>query len=164
MIAKLRNVVAGFVLAVVSVFASAATVQVSPDPFVLDYTNGTPNLLSLAEFGGEVGVQSVDLTVAQDLTTTVWRFTFDDDGTPAESLQVTLLDAALNVVFDSGLVTPSPLNFTINNLLAGEYTLQIYSDSQDVNGSISAVPVPAAALLFGTALLGFAGFSARRKV
>ncbi|WP_419810561.1 hypothetical protein [Bacterioplanoides sp.] len=164
MITKLRNIAAGFVLVVVSSVASAATFQFSPDPFVLDYTSGTPVELSVSNFPDPIGAAATNFTVAQDLTTTIWNFTFDDDGTPAESLQVILLDAANQLVFDSGVVTPSPLSFTINSLLAGEYTLQIFSDSEDVNGSISAVPVPAAVLLFGTALLGFAGFSARRKV
>lgn len=164
MITKLRNAVAGFVLTVASVTASAATFQFSPDPFVLDYTNGTPVELSVSNFPDPIGSAETVFTVAQDLTTTIWNFTFDDDGTPTESLQVILLDSEDDLVFDSGVVSPSPLSFTLNNLLAGEYTLQIFSDSEDVNGSISAVPVPAAVLLFGTALLGFAGFSARRKV
>jgi len=163
MITKLRNVVAGFVLVAASAIASAATVQISPDPFVLDYTNGSPLELSVDNFPDPIGSATIDLTVAQDLTTTIWEFTFDDDA--AEVLQVMLIDdSSLTAVFDSGVVSPSPLGFTINNLLAGEYTLTIFTDSEDVNGSISAVPVPAAALLFGTALLGFAGFSARRKV
>ena len=49
--------------------------------------------------------------------------------------------------------------------LSGEYTLAFatQADGGLVDIDIAAVPIPAAAILFGTALAGFAGFSARRK-
>lgn len=49
--------------------------------------------------------------------------------------------------------------------LSGEYTLSFstQADGGLVDIDIAAVPIPAAAILFGTALAGFAGFSARRK-
>ena len=51
-------------------------------------------------------------------------------------------------------------------LSAGTYGLEVFSVFDAYgrgNITISAVPIPAAAILFGTALVGFAGFSARRK-
>lgn len=56
--------------------------------------------------------------------------------------------------------------WSVGSLEAGNYNLDLFS-LLNVQGSgtiqISAVPIPAAAILFGTALAGFAGFSARRK-
>lgn len=54
----------------------------------------------------------------------------------------------------------------VGALEAGTYNLNIVSLLPAINAgtiTISAVPIPAAAILFGTALAGFAGFSARRK-
>jgi hypothetical protein len=59
--------------------------------------------------------------------------------------------------------------FTINGLVAGSYELVFDGlASGDWGGSynvtVSSVPLPAAAWLFGTAIIGFAAFSARRSV
>lgn len=49
--------------------------------------------------------------------------------------------------------------------LSGEYTLALFTgaDGGILDIDIQAVPLPAAVILFGTALAGFAGFSSRRK-
>ncbi len=49
--------------------------------------------------------------------------------------------------------------------LSGAYSLTLATgaDGGILDIDIQAVPIPAAAILFGTALAGFAGFSARRK-
>lgn len=161
MITKLKNVLAGLVLVVMSSTASAAIIKFKPSSD-LDYTNDTPVLVNANNGFDSIGTVATELTVVQDLTTTIWDFTYDDNN--GEKLKVSLFDTLGSLVFASDEVISGPLSFTINNLLAGTYLLQIDSSSKDVNGQISAVPVPAAALLFGTALLGFAGFSARRKV
>ena len=56
--------------------------------------------------------------------------------------------------------------WVVGLLAAGTYTLDVTSilaTGGAGNIQISAVPIPAAAILFGTALAGFAGFSTRRK-
>lgn len=50
------------------------------------------------------------------------------------------------------------------SLAAGNYTLELVSGARADTFEISAVPLPGAALLFGSALMGFLGFSNRRKV
>ncbi|TCK07530.1 VPLPA-CTERM sorting domain-containing protein [Marinobacterium mangrovicola] len=46
----------------------------------------------------------------------------------------------------------------------GTYRVTVFGEFDQAHLRVSAVPIPAAALLFGTALIGFAGFQARRKV
>jgi hypothetical protein len=48
-------------------------------------------------------------------------------------------------------------------LAAGSYTLKLSTTAGQSGVAISAVPVPGAALLFGTTVLGFLGLSKRRK-
>ncbi len=60
-------------------------------------------------------------------------------------------------------------NFVLSGLSAGTYTLQFTGNADGVFGgaydvTVSAVPLPAAAWLFGSALLGFVTYSARRNV
>lgn len=59
--------------------------------------------------------------------------------------------------------------FTLAGLSAGLYTLEFFGDANGVFGvaydvTASSVPLPAAAWLFGSALIGFVAFSARRSV
>jgi len=52
------------------------------------------------------------------------------------------------------LLSPGVYELVVNlNPINGSYS-----------GSVAAVPIPAAAILFGSALLGFAGFATRRRV
>ena len=56
--------------------------------------------------------------------------------------------------------------WVVGPLDSGTYNLNVVSLLEAIGSgqvTISAVPIPAAAILFGTALAGFAGFSARRK-
>ncbi|MET0028743.1 MAG: hypothetical protein ABW101_14035, partial [Candidatus Thiodiazotropha sp.] len=60
-------------------------------------------------------------------------------------------------------------NFVLSGLSAGTYTLQFVGNADGAMGgaydvTVSAVPLPAAAWLFGSALLGFVTYSARRSV
>lgn len=132
--------------------------------------------------GGEVGSTTGSLVVGNtsvlvelqdDATTTFWSFAFNpDDADVLASNVLTTPVTFTGSVFDGstllgtfGPTSTSPVNAVLKNLLAGTYTVVLNSDM--VGGytvAVSAVPVPAAALLFGSALLGFAGFSARRKV
>jgi hypothetical protein len=84
--------------------------------------------------------------------------------------EFTVLDGASNALFSTGiggdLVNAT---FTLSGLAAGLYTLQFVGDANGAIGAaydvtVSAVPLPAAAWLFGTALIGFVTFSARRSV
>ncbi|EAR59938.1 hypothetical protein [Neptuniibacter caesariensis] len=96
---------------------------------------------------------------------------------------ITYNDFAFVSLSQSGLITPllatvlndgalSTGSFSWTAIADGfvTYVIGVVDVNDDVVGSkltvsnLSPVPVPAAALLFGSALLGFAGFSARRKV
>ncbi|MEW8321975.1 MAG: VPLPA-CTERM sorting domain-containing protein [Candidatus Thiodiazotropha taylori] len=88
---------------------------------------------------------------------------------------VDLLSVSAFTVYDSSsnaLFTTSDLVNTViplSNLAAGVYTLQFVGDADGIFGAaynvtVSAVPLPAAAWLFGTALIGFVAYSARRTV
>lgn len=65
--------------------------------------------------------------------------------------------------FGSLSTLTSFVNFSVNSLLTpGTYFLKVFGDDGAAySGTISAVPLPGAALLFGSALLGMAGL--RRK-
>jgi hypothetical protein len=84
--------------------------------------------------------------------------------------EFTVLDGASNALFSTGiggdLVNAT---FTLSGLAAGLYTLQFVGNANGAIGAaydvtVSSVPLPAAAWLFGTALIGFVTFSARRSV
>jgi hypothetical protein len=88
--------------------------------------------------------------------------------------RVELWDSANNVVggadaayslqnFGTLSTLTSFVNFSVNSLLApGTYFLKVFGDDGAAySGTVSAVPLPGAALLFGSALLGMAGL--RRK-
>ncbi|MCG8015847.1 MAG: VPLPA-CTERM sorting domain-containing protein [Candidatus Thiodiazotropha sp. 'RUGA'] len=88
---------------------------------------------------------------------------------------VDLLSVSAFAVYDSNsnvLFSTSDLVTTViplSDLAIGVYTLQFVGSADGVFGAaydvtVSAVPLPAAAWLFGTALLGFVAFSARRTV
>lgn len=81
--------------------------------------------------------------------TVSWALTDDNSG---------LIDAG------SFLVSDGIANLAFGGL-SGDYVFNVATTSELFTGEIriAAVPLPAAALLFGTALAGFAGFSARRK-
>ena len=160
---KLKLVLGGLLVALASMTANASTIN-------LNYTNG--NAITFTTLGEPVSLVNglyetvFDVDVANDLTTTNWSIAYVDDPSLGGPLTVELFDqfgASVYGLQQAGL-GDSPLQFTWSNLLAGDYTLKLTTNNAFANGTVSAVPVPAAALLFGTALLGFAGFSTRRKV
>ncbi len=85
-------------------------------------------------------------------------------------MQVTLRDTQLPLdVFSSDalpLFAPIPAGFDQINQVQGQLTGSFYGDQFFMNleiDSVSAVPVPAAIWLFGTALVGLVGFSRRKS-
>jgi hypothetical protein len=78
------------------------------------------------------------------------------------------VQAPLNTgLFSTGNLVDA--SFVLPGLSAGTYTLQFTGDADGVFGgaydvTVSAVPLPTAAWLFGSALLGFVTYSARRNV
>ncbi len=81
--------------------------------------------------------------------------------------QFSVTDPLNTQLFSTGNLVDS--HFILSGLSAGTYTLQFTGDAEGVFGgaydvTVSAVPLPAAAWLFGSALLGFVTFSARRNV
>lgn len=95
--------------------------------------------------------------------TQVRYFLYEDTGTA-----LTLLYETNPVLRDIANTSTASFPFFSWFLAAGsEYVLRINKTQQgwdSISTQISAVPLPGAALLFGTALAGFFGFSNRRKV
>jgi hypothetical protein len=117
---------------------------------------------------------TVDITTSQD----TGIINPQDVGTAVTMLdnitRVELLDSSNNVLGGANAVyslanfgdlstLTSFVNFSVGTLLMpGTYSLKIYGDDGAAySGTVSAVPLPGAALLFGSALLGMAGL--RRK-
>lgn len=153
----------GMLLLAVSFSASASVADISIGAGETGFTAG-----SLV-----VGDTSVLVELQDDAVTTYWSFSFNPDQADVDDSNLINTPVTFTAsVFDGstllgtfGPTSTSPVNAVLKNLLAGTYTVVLNSDM--VGGysvAVSAVPVPAAALLFGSALLGFAGFSARRKV
>jgi len=118
---------------------------------------------------------TVDITTSQD----IGEINPVDVGTAVATLlnisRVELLDAGNNVVgganasyslttFGSLSTLTSTVSFAVNTLLLpGIYTLKVIGDAGSAySGTVSAVPLPGAALLFGSALLGVGAL--RRKL
>ena len=88
-------------------------------------------------------------------------------------MQVTLRDTQLPLdVFSSDalpLFAPIPADFDQINQVQGQLIGSFYGDQFFMNleidsvSAVSAVPVPAAIWLFGTALVGLVGFSRRKS-
>lgn len=100
-----------------------------------------------------------------------------------QTVNGSLFDLELGIVFDIANLVLTDNNgnelfsqddftlgvFTFGLLPAGAYTFNIAGNVAGTGGGayqlgLNAVPLPAAAWLFGSALLGFVGYSARRKV
>lgn len=93
------------------------------------------------------------------------RLAYNDDSYTTESGSVHIYDSFINYEFEtSGLyyiAVGQTCNCQMEDIYAGaDYTLHI---SQGFNEQVSAVPVPAAAWLFGTGLLALFGASRRNK-
>jgi hypothetical protein len=73
------------------------------------------------------------------------------------------IDVTLNPTAGSAFITASQAA----DLLSGLWYINIHSEAfraGEIRGQVNVIPVPAAFWLFGTALVGFIGFSRRRKV
>lgn len=148
--------------------------------------NGAPeNYVGNIDVGG-VDTWTINLTnaagVTIDITTSQGVGQINPQDIPTAILmlpnitQVDLLDASNNVV-GSGAATyalttlfgqstlASSVSFAVNSLLLpGAYSLKIYGDDGAAySGTISAVPLPAAAWLFGSALLGLGALRRKQK-
>ncbi|WP_290703280.1 hypothetical protein [Amphritea sp.] len=164
MLSKLR-IALGMLLVAACFNASAAVVDIS---------------IASTEYGSAYGSltagqpSTILVELEEDTTATTWYFSFNPDNADAAGSVVpvvatvftaTIFDALNNLVATVGPTSDSPASTVLRGLIAGTYSVVLNStENGGYTATVSAVPVPAAALLFGSALLGFAGFSARRKV
>jgi hypothetical protein len=84
-------------------------------------------------------------------------------------LDVSTFTVTSNTGFSASIDNLTSYIFSLGSLDAGDYTLTFQGESAGVWGGIydvtvSAVPLPAAAWLMGSALFGFAVFSSRKSV
>ncbi|WP_432472301.1 hypothetical protein [Amphritea sp. HPY] len=164
MLSKVKMML-GMLLVMASFGANAAAVDVS---------------VGVGEIGrsfGALPVGDTDIFVQleDNTTTSMWAFTFTPDVEDSEenpffypvpaTFSASIFDSLNQLVGTVAPTSDSPVSLVLRNLVADTYRVVM---NTDVDGgytfAVSTVPVPAAALLFGSALLGFAGFSARRKV
>lgn len=119
---------------------------------------------------------TVDITTSQDTGVVNPQDLSTAIATLANITRVDLLDGANNVVGGANAIyslanfgelstLTSFVNFSVASLLLpGAYTLKIYGDDGAAySGTISAVPLPAAAWLFGSALLGAGALRRKQK-
>lgn len=146
------KLVVSSVLGAAAVAAHAAPVPVTTDTLinhgpVLDTVMGTRTLQGLTyDFNYSGGLVSFLLY----------------DANPRNSPAHMTLFSGNVVIFDKiGLKIGEVFSYLLG---AGTYTLRVRNNAKADDIMISAVPLPGAAILFGSALLGFVGFSSRRKV
>ena len=151
--------------AVASLLAFSVSASIVP---VGDYEAGVTDTIVVSDdhiytFGG-IFAQGDPTSQTWNITVTeaVEHFTVFFNIVPSVgfSLTGTMFDNAAALVN----TTADGVHAVWGAIAAGDYTLVIESSTGvDYNGEISTVPVPAALILFGSALLGFAGVSTRRK-
>lgn len=116
-------------------------------------------VMSLASFGANagvnVGVNAGAVSIIGDISEVV-------SGIHQVENQSEVLKKDSAEVSESGAYLAAALAYVVDvvNLVDNAHRSRL----ADSELSSVPVPVPAAALLFGSALLGFAGFSARRKI
>ena len=141
----------------------------------LSISSASASLFEISATGRPGGVWipgGTDFTITFDDTSGDSLFQFDElisfSGTSLSNPNVTLVfDEILRVPSISGISTRSGLGG--NGWLFGQPGTTATQGSSTAfwtydSQQISAVPVPAAVWLFGTALLGFIGYGKRRKV
>lgn len=178
---KLKALLAAFAASALSLSTQAASISLNSSQSYLLYngltaTHATNSPVPQNPTGGayaeliapdELGVRvSLGYTIPADLTAN-YRLFYDTD-TAAQSVSLG------GEIFPSGIGTLTDLSpgnlFPFFSFLAQagqQYVLQIIRgpgvETVSTNIQVSAVPLPGALWLFGSALLGFLGFSSRRK-
>ena len=119
----------------------------------------TPTSAIIADPGVEFSLLNSG-TRLFDFTDDTFTVTYNNVGSPSNDLYIFEFE---NIIANLTLLTPDPLGITtaLNGNLLG-ILINDPSAEGRVTFGISAVPVPAAAWLFGSALLGFFGFSRRK--
>lgn len=161
---KMKKTIVGTLLLLSAGAASAATVDGS-----FSISPGTEVNFSTRVGSGETLMYGLDVG-SQDVNTTITRLTPSSD---THSVQYALYETGFEGDVDLSGKTPS---YTGTNLLLAtltantDYVLKMVFDMvgtyrhQITAAAVPAVPLPAAAWLFGSALLGFMMMSNRRKV
>lgn len=128
---------------------------------------GLPTEQLIGFFGDGGGTNTFDVNLVDDVTAVKLLIGIINPPAPAGGPGV--VDS---IVFrDEGGVIATFLNpedgdlYSLPSLLAGVYQVDFIGNAAgNYSAAISAVPIPAAAVLFGSALLGFVGFATRRRV
>jgi hypothetical protein len=178
---NISKVLAAGVVLLAAMPAQAAT---CPDPIItgtgivtVTTDSGTASCLTYGS--NNVDLSSYGLVLIDKSTDT--SGTMDGALTIAESSTVGIGDFSIGATPGYTSLTLVVKDGNLNGLQWGAFSLSALALSGDWSlqdkdgkfkglsggelwGSISAVPVPAAAWLFGTALIGFIGFSRRTKV
>jgi len=164
----------GFISKIIG-FATASLLAFSVSASIVpvgDYEAGVTDTITVSDdhiytfggiFQGQSG-QAASQTWNVKVTEAVEHFTVFFNIVPSKGFTLT------GTLFDDATI-PALVGTTLDGvhaawgaIAAGDYTLVVSSTvGVDYNGEISTVPVPAALILFGSALLGFAGVSTRRK-
>lgn len=173
---KLRNLVASALVAgamIAPATSMAATITPGSDLFI---NVGVGNDVGFGGTFDAAGYAAVSFMLSGIAGTTIGSAVSISAPGPLNAVQANIYqDTNLNGLWDTGLdlliatgtpVTPLSSTVTALHLVSGvKYFVGITGPSKGgYGGSISAVPLPAAAWLFGSALLGFMGWSNRRKV
>ena len=173
--------------ALVATGASAATVTFDNDSQCvnadLTVTAG-PNAVHCVVTGGPTGSNAL---IKGGETSSYWVATFNslvdfvsidlgDNGDDADELFLVTFDSQFNATdvvmrtIGEGVAGMHTLSLAVANTAAVAFGTTgfegnggIYADNLTYNTQVSAVPVPAAALLLGTALLGMGAISRRKK-
>jgi hypothetical protein len=133
---------------------AAFDIDVSFDDSILAYQSFTFGTgLDVLGYGS---IQDVDDSVSG--TVNVYELSFDFD---SDLINLQPNNFVLGTfTFDTLSIGTSALDVTYVDLVGANYSLL---QASVVSGSISAVPVPAAIWLFGTALIGMIGFNKRKR-
>jgi hypothetical protein len=174
---SIRAALAVGALALASSQASASSISVYEGMSTYSYVQTTrvapnldPNFYELNVANADTGmlIRLVD-TTPDNGSASSWTVTYDiykdsqaGSGYSYNSITDLIDSFSIN---DTGfnLSNPSPWHFT-NLALVGEYVLRIQTNGASGSDSqISAVPLPAAAWLFGSALLGLGAMRRKQK-
>jgi hypothetical protein len=137
------------------------------------YTNTSLDSVNYPLLSGDVAENGFDrwvINLTDDASLLLNFVTGQDTTQPYDQLDKAVLSTSTGdalatqlAVISNGGIT-STILMSYSNLLAGSYFLDIYGDAgMSYSASVSAVPLPAAAWLFGSAAMGLLGFARRRK-